>query len=327
MADQLTLIVGPEQLLVERALAKALRAVRSADAEVSTVDATWDDAAAAFAQAASPTLFGDGSVVVVTNLDAADDALAETILATVERPDVWIIALHPGGMKGKRLLDSLRKAGATQVDCPTIKKGRAMMDYLAKEVASHKRSVTSDALPALIDALGADIAMLTAAVDQLVSDIEHDPITAEDVRTTFGGVAEVAGWTIADRVWERNAVQALTDLRWSMQATDRARLGPSTIAALTRGLRTMVLVGTSPPGASDADVARDVGVPPWQVKALRRQWSTWSGDRRRIARAVVELAESDGAMKGGVAAGSALDAEQKMFALERLVLDLGGRRA
>lgn len=326
MADSPWLIYGPEQLLVDRAIAKALKQIRSEvpDLQITTIDASDDDAAAQFTQAASPTLFGDGICVIVTNADSADESLAAVLIETAERADPWLIVVHPGGVKGKRMLEALRSAGATQIDCPAIKKGRPMLDYLAREIAAHKRRVTPDALPALVEALGPDVAMLSAAIDQLVSDIDHDPITVDDVRSTFGGVAEVAGWTIADRVWERNIVEALTDLRWSMQSTDGARLGPSTIAALSRGLRSMVMVGMSPPGASDADVAREVGVPPWQVKNLRRQWSTWSGDRRRVARAIVDLAESDGAMKGGVSV--ALDAQQKLFALERLVVQLAGPR-
>ncbi len=331
MADRVTLIVGPEQVLVDRARNATLRSLRAEfpDLQETTVYAAEADAAQAFAQAAAPTLFGDAVVVEVHGLDSADDELGAAILEVAQQTDshVSLIAVHPGGMKGKRLLDGLRAAGAVQIDCAAIKKGRAMMDYLTKEIASRKRSVTSDALPALIDALGIDISMLTAAIDQLTSDIDHDPITAADVRSTFGGMAEVAGWTIADRVWERKATEALTDLRWSMQSTDGGRLGPSTVAALARGLRNMVLVGTSTPGASDADVAKEAGVQPWQVKGLRRQWSSWSGDRRRVARAIVALAEADGAAKGGVEVGSALDPEQKLFALEQLVVTLAARKS
>lgn len=331
MVDRVTLIVGPEQVLVDRARHTALRSIRSQvpALQETTVRAEDADAMEAFAQAAAPTLFGDAVVVEVQGLDGADDDFGAAILQVAQRDEseVWLILIHPGGVKGKRLLDGLRAAGAAQVDCPAIKKGRATMDYLAREISSRKRSVTSDALPALVEALGADISMLTAAIDQLISDIDHDPITAADVRSTFGGMAEIAGWTISDRVWERKAAEALTDLRWSMQSTDGARLGPSTVAALARGLRNMVLVGTSTPGTSDADVAREVGVQPWQVKNLRRHWSSWSGDRRRVARAIVDLAEADGAAKGGVEEGTALDPEQKLFALEQLVVRLAARKS
>jgi len=329
-APHLTLVIGPETLLVDRAISSTLASIRasSPDAQVTTFSGDDPEAAAKVVQAASPTLFGDAVVIVLHSIDGLDDDGAAAIRAVIGDldPQVWLIATHPGGNKGKALLDAMRTAGAHQIDAPAIKKGRAMMDYLSKEVAAKKRTTTSDALQTLVDAIGPDIRMLTAALDQLMSDIEHDPITATDVRTTFGGMAEIAGWTIADRVWERKTAAALTDLRWSMQTTDGARLGPSTVAALARGLRNMVLVGTSAPGASDADVAKEVGIQPWLVKGLRRQWSSWSGDRRRVARAIVHLAEADGAMKGGVLVGSSLDPEQKMLELERLVMELSARK-
>jgi DNA polymerase-3 subunit delta len=81
----------------------------------------------------------------------------------------------------------------------------------------------------------------------------------------------------------------------------------------------MILVGGSAPGASDNDVAREAGLPPWKVKTLRRQWSRWSGDQRKLASLVVALADADPAMKGGITIGSALDPEQKLFELEKLV--------
>jgi hypothetical protein len=52
---------------------------------------------------------------------------------------------------------------------------------------------------------------------------------------------------------------------------------------------------------------------------LRNQWSRWSGDQRRLASMIVALSQADPAMKGGVAIGSALDPEQKLFELEKLI--------
>jgi DNA polymerase III subunit delta len=327
---QLTLITGAEAFLVERALATTTRGIRRQhpDLQITVIDAAHDDVPQELMQASSPNLFGDASCVIVHNIDQLDDdadGAFRSLIASM--PDeVWLIATHPGGVKGKARLDAMRAAGADVIEAPVVKKGRKMLDFLTKEVTRHKRKATNDALQALVDAIGPDIRMLAGAVDQLLADVEHDPITADDVRDAYAGVAEIAGWTISDRVWERNAQGALTDVRRSLLTSDGGRLGPSTVGALARGLRNVVLVGSSPPGAADGDVARDVGVQPWQVATLRRQWSGWNADRRRIAQAIVSLAEADGAMKGGVLAGSSLDPEQKAFALEQLVASLSARQ-
>lgn len=324
----LTLIVGSESFLVERAITQAKTVLKRShpDLQITIVDGDDESVAQALAQAASPNLFGDATLVILQDIDQLDDdgdaALRSMIAAMPE--EVWLIATHPGGVKGKARLEALRSAGAHEVDAAVLKKSK-IPTFLAKEVARHKRKATSDALQALVDAIGLDIRMLVAAIDQLASDVTHDPITADDVRETFAGMAEIAGWTISDRVWDRNAQAALTDLRWSMNTADGSRLGSPTVAALARGLRNVVLVGTSAPGASDGDVARDAGIQPWQIPSLRRQWAKWSGDRRRAAHAIVVLADADAAMKGGVGVGPALDREQKAFELERLVVNLAAR--
>ena len=120
-------------------------------------------------------------------------------------------------------------------------------------------------------------------------------------------------------VWDKRYAEAFTSLRQAMLTADSGRVGVTTVSSIASGLRTLVRVGGMPPGASEADIAREAGVPPWKIKILRRQWSRWSGDQRKLAASVVALADADGAMKGGVREGSSLDAEQKLLALEILV--------
>ena len=126
---------------------------------------------------------------------------------------------------------------------------------------------------ALYESIGHDLGLLSGAVSQLVSDVEANPIEMDDVRDYFAGVADVSGFTIADAVWERHYVEALRSLRLSMLSTDQGRVGPATISALANGLRSLVRVGGMPPGASQDVVAKEAGVPPWKVEALRRQWA------------------------------------------------------
>jgi DNA polymerase-3 subunit delta len=322
-APRITLIVGSEQLLVDRAILRVSAAARSADPAVQrTVISSGSDAAAfEVGEATAPNLFGDGGVVVVTGIDGADDALAKTLREVIaDLPDnVYLVLTHPGGVKGKALLDALKASGAEVVDCQPVKKGKATMEFLSREFAAHKRKVTSPALAALYESVGHDLGLLAGAVSQLVSDVDANPVEVDDVHDYFAGVADVSGFTIADAVWDRKQVEALRTMRQAMLTSDAGRVGPMTVSSLASGLRSLVRVGGMPPGASQALVAKEAGVPPWKVEALRRQWSKWSGDQRRLAAAVVALADADGAMKGGVLEGSSLDPEQKLLALERLV--------
>ena len=326
---RITIAFGAEGALVDAAVSDTVKAIRAEepDAQKVTVVASSEDGGAAIRDAGAPTLFGDSTILLITGADGASDEVGEALreLITLESENVWLIVTHPGVVKGKNLMDTLRKAGAVQIECAALKKGQATLDYLARIAASQKRSIDPDALTALYDAIGQDLRLLSAAVSQLMSDVETNPITAEDVRSYFGGVAEVSGFAISDAVWERRSVDAFRSLRWAMQSSDNVAV--ATVLALASGLRGIVRVAGVGAGASENEAAREAGVPPWKVKTLRRQWSGWSGDQRRLAAAAVALADADGSLKGGVLEGSSLDPEQKRLALERLIIHTSGRGA
>lgn len=320
MTARITLAYGNEPLFVSRAVTSTLAAIRKAEPNVQRVDvgASEERAAGIIAEAAAPTLFGDATVLVVSGVDSATDEVDAALrqLADDSPDTVWLIATHPGGIKGKNLMDHLRKAGAEQVDCAAPKRRDDTLAFLNREFSTHKRAITPAALAVLQDSIGGDLSMLAAAISQLCSDVEANPIDVDEVSAYFSGVAEVSSFSIADSVWDRRSVDALRSLRYAMQNGDDG----GAVVALAMGLRALVRVASYGPGVAEATVAKEAGVPPWKVKTLRRQWAQWSGDQRRLAAAAVALAEADAAMKGGVGDGGALDPEQKRYALEQLVV-------
>ena len=320
---RITLAIGAEELLVSRAVLGVSTAARVGDPTVqrSVIEASDEAAVLDFREATAPNLFGDGGVVVVNGIDDADDRMADVVREVItDLPEaVFLVFTHPGGVKGKSLLDAIKAAGAVVVDCQTVKRGSSTMDFLTREFASHKRKATGAAIAALYESVGQDLGLLAAGVSQLCSDVDANPIDVGDVHHYVAGVADIAGFTIADAVWERRYADAMKSLRLSMLTSDAGRVGPVTVTALAMGLRTLVRVGGMPLGTPQAVVAKEAGTPPWKVDALRRQWAKWSGDQRRLAVAVVALADADGAVKGGVLEGSSLVDEQKLLALEILV--------
>jgi len=327
-AARITLAIGNEPLFIDRAIAAVSKAARAADPQTQRFDISASDESGGLAlrEASAPTLFGDSSLVVVAGVDGASDEVDAALRELVgEFPEhVWLVVTHPGGVKGKNLLDALRAGGAVQVDCAAPKKRAEALDFLAREFASHKRTITREALETLYESIGNDIRMLAAAASQLSTDVIAEPIALDDVTAYFEGVAEVSGFTIADAVWDRRSADAVRLLRQAMLNSDSVAV--PTVSALAMGLRQIVRVAGMGPGTSEVDVAREAGVPPWKVKTLRRQWSGWSGDQRRLAAAAVALADADGAVKGGVGAGASLDPEQKLLELERLVMLTAARR-
>ena len=326
---RITLIRGGETALADRATAVAVDAIRkqSPGADRTVLDASADDVADALRYSCAPTLFGDDVIVQVTNLQSGDDSFAAALAEVLaDQPDhVYLIVLHDGTAGGKKLLEALREAGAQEVECKAVKKGKPAIEVLTKEFTRHRRHATADAVHVLYEAVGHDLPMLFAAVSQLVADVPDDPITEDHVRDYFAGVADVAGWKIAEQVWQRRPSGALESVRYAVASGNENSVGLTSVLALASALRDIIRVGGMGPGASDADVAREVGLAPWQVSKVRAQWSRWSGDQRRLAASLVDLADAEAMMKGGLKPGQSLDVEQKLYALERLVVESSAR--
>lgn len=324
---RLTLILGDEHLLVSRAIDEVMATARVDDPNATKVviDLASAEAAMHFASAVQPNLFGEANVVVLENLDKIDDdALAVLTELLGDIPEnVTLVAHHPGGVGGKAVLKLLREAGPEEITCTEVRKGKAVTEFMAKEFASRKRKVTADAVDAVYESVGHDMGMLVAAISQLCADVEADPIGLEDVRRYFMGAADVSGFTIADSLWARKPTEALTGLRQSLASGDRSDV--ATVTAMAMGLRSMIRLAGAPRGAADAELARTVGAPPWKIKAIRSQLQRWRP--AQLAGAVLRLAAADAAVKGGLRRGESLDPEQKLFAVERLVVEISARES
>ena len=328
----LTLLVGTERFLLNRATRRVLAAARRVDPAVERRDVDAEDpgAVGALQSALSPSLFGESAVVVVSGLADAPEAVSETLAAGLSdlAENTWVVVEHPGS-RGKRTLEQLRQlrpaGGVAEVACAEVKKGRATRELLEAEARSLGGRLTTDGADALVLALGSDIALLVGALEQLVADNPEETIDSTVVSTTFAGVAEVSGFQLADAVWEGHALQALHRLRWGLAS--QTLTGVGAVGSLASGLRSMVRVGGTPRGMSEADVAQAAGVPAFKVRALRSALHNW--EPAQLADAVVALAAVDAQAKGGLRPGESLEPGQKIHALEAFIMrttGLGERR-
>lgn len=324
---RLTLLIGSEQFLISRAVARVVAAARRVDAAVERrdVDAEEPGAVGELQAALSPSLFGESAVVVVRGVADSPDRLLDVLLAGLGdlAEGTWVVAQH-AGTRNRRALDQLRAApvagGVAEVACAEVKRGRATRELLEAEARTAGRHLTGDGADALVLALGADIALLVGALEQLMADNPEDPIDAAVVTSTFAGVAEVSGFQLSDAVWEGRGLLALQRLRWGLASQTMS--GAGAVGALAAGLRAMVRVGGAPRGMSEADVARMAGVPPFKVRQLRQAARSWDADR--LAEAVVGLAAVDARVKGGLRPGESLDPAQKVQALEAYLVSTAG---
>ncbi len=309
-----TVIVGEEELLVERAVSAAVALAAAAGAAALADDggtgADVHDVAAAgltvgeLSGLTAPSLFGGGSVVVVRSAqDAAKDLSAALVrLATSPGPEVFLIVTHSGGAKNKTLLADLLKAGTKRMDCPSIKRFGDRMDFLRGEFRLQGRKADDAGLRALLDAVGTDLRELAAACSQLSADTTG-VINQSVVARYYQGRAEATGFSVADRACEGNLAAALEQLRWALATGTSPVLISS---ALAQGLRTLGLVGSVGRGLSPNALAAELGMPSWRIDRARQQLSGWTS--AGLAKAHTAVAEADVQVKGeGASAGYALE--------------------
>lgn len=307
-------MVGPEELLVDRAVSAVLSAVRLADA-----DANVRDLPAAGLEPgtvtglASPSLFGERQVIVVRGLhDAADEMITELeLLVEAADPDVVLVLVHRGGPRGKRLLDAARRAGADEVACREVKFDNDKIAFVRAEISGAGRQVTAEAARALVEAVGSDLRELASACNQLVEDTDGR-IDEQMVERYHGGRVETSGFKVADRALEGRADEALGMLRHALSTGAAPVLVTS---ALAMGLRNVARVSTRRGGRA-ADVARELGLAPFMVDKARRQLGGWGPEG--LSRAILAVASADAEVKGAEA--------DPVYALERAVVAIARAR-
>ncbi|AYY14099.1 DNA polymerase III subunit delta [Actinobacteria bacterium YIM 96077] len=293
-----TLVVGPETLLAERAVAAVVRAARRAqpDADVSEVTGS-EMTAGGLAEHTSPSLFATARVLVIHDVQNVPDAVGDALVAFAHEPvdDMYLVLVHPGGVKAKKLLERLRKAGVHEVKAERLTKADDQVSFVRSEVHHAGGRIDEAAARQLVEAVGGDLRTLASAASQLASDAPSGVVDQQLVGTYFEGRADVKGWVVADRAVEGKTGAAIEELRWALQTgTDPVLV----IGALATALRTLARLSGAPRGVRDADLARDLGVPPWKIRILRGQLRGWTP--AGLARAIRAVASADLAVKGGV---------------------------
>ena len=285
----LVLIKGKEGLLIDRAMA-ALRAqayeqdpnLERSDVQASNYQAGHLDVLT------SPSLFGEARLILIPELEQMTGALADDLLAYLSSPapDVWIIAIHPGGnAAGKKVVEAIAKAGFPVISAEEIKNDRDKLELIKEEVRSAHRRMNADAMQAIVDALGSDLRSMMAAVNQLLTDVEGN-VTVEDVRRYHAGRIEASGFDVADAVIAGDAARALTLLRHAFATGVE---GIPIVAAIAMKIRAMAKVSASGTG-------KGLGMAPWQIDRARRELRGWSDPS--LAGAIKALALADEELKG-----------------------------
>ena len=316
------LVLGDEELLVERAVADVLRSARKRagtepgdllggqDVPVSRMRA-GDVSTYELTELLSPSLFADERVVVLESAaEAGKDAAALIASTAADIPaGTILVVVHSGGGRAKALANELQSLGAHVHPCARITKAGERADFVRKEFRALRVKVDEETVTAMLDAVGSDLRELASACSQLVADTAGD-VDAAAVRRYHSGKAEVKGFDIADKAVTGDVAGATEALRWAMMRGE-----PLVVLADALAEAVHTIGRVRPLSGDPYRLAAQLGMPPWRVQKAQKQARRWSGDT--VATAMRVVAALNANVKGAVA-----DADYALESAVRQVAEL-----
>ena len=316
-----TLVVGGDAYLNELNARNVREKVQKSapDAEIIELDASTADQYA-FDEAVGPSLFGDGTIVIVNNLQQADESLVDAIENFCKQAQnnennfdesslSWVIARHEGGLKGKSIITRLTKAGANTITVPDLKKDDAKLNFVMSIFERHNRSVEPQAAQRLVSVLGSKTGELAALCSQLCFDYDDNPITLDIVDRYLIADPQVTGFFVVDKAVAGHAGSAVLAARTAIaQGVDAIAL----IGALAAKVRVIALAMAIRNGTISSAEAK---VNPWALKMAMRQLAGWNS--AGVSKCLQSLAWADEQCKGG--------SSDANYALEKCIMLIAAR--
>lgn len=319
-----TLVVGGDAYLNELNARNVREKVQKSapDAEIIELDASTADQYA-FDEAVGPSLFGDGTIVIINNLQQADESLVDAIENFckqtqnsensennfVDSSATWVIARHEGGLKGKSIITRLTKAGANTITVPDLKKDDAKLNFVMSIFERHNRSVEPQAAQRLVSVLGSKTGELAALCSQLCFDYDDNPITLDIVDRYLIADPQVTGFFVADKAVAGHAGSAVLAARTAIaQGVDAIAL----IGALAAKVCVIALAMAIRNGTISSAEAK---VNPWALKMAMRQLAGWNS--AGVSKCLQSLAWADEQCKGG--------SSDANYALEKCIMLIASR--
>ena len=305
----ITLIQGGEELLADRAISEAVAGSNGAtpthlSAETLELGQITD--------ALAPSLFGDARLIVIKGIQDLAAELGDEIANYLEDPDegVHLILWHKGGVKGKALVEKIKKIKPNLIAADVIKKESDKADFVRSEFLRLGRKITGEGVQAIVDALGSDMRELSSVCSQLSADVVGTAAISEsDVAKFQQGRVETTGFDVADAVLEGKTDLALVTLRQALESgVDPVMI----ISALAGSLRAVAKVSGVNRSVKSFELAGPLGLSPWQIDKARRQLAGWTPGT--LSGAVIALSQADADIKGA--------ASDPIYALERAVIAL-----
>jgi DNA polymerase-3 subunit delta len=309
------LILGSEEALADRALTRISAQLKEEKAEVTTISAA-DAIVGDISDALAPSLFSERRALIIKDLQDLPEESRDEITRYLPEPDATttVVFIHKGGVKGKALLDAIKKVKPEIIACEPLKKDAEKEQFVKELFLDSGRKASPGAVAALVGALGGDMRELQQAVSQIALDAPAGVIDEKYIDEFHQGRVETTGFDVADATLDGNLPTALISLRSAIETGTDPVMVTSAIAS---ALRSLAKVSGSATGAKSFELAGQLGMAPWQIDKARRQLQGWTP--RALSKAVQAIALADAQVKGA--------ATDPIYALEKALATITAARA
>ena len=229
-------------------------------------------------------------------------------------PTLTLVLVHKGGVKGKALLDQIKKAKPELIACDPLKKESEKEEFVKNLFLDLGRKASPAAISALVNATGTDLRELSASVSQLATDSPAGVIDESHVNKYHQGKIETTGFDVADKVMDGNFAESLLTLRHALTTGTDPVMITSAIASSLRGI---AKVSGTNRAQKSFELAGELGMAPWQIDKARRQLNGWNANT--LTAAVEAIAKCDAQVKGG--------SSDPIYALEQALSRICAARA
>ena len=301
------LILGSEGALSDRAINKLTAQLKENNCEITNLFA-GETIVGDIADALAPSLFSERRALILRDLQDLPEDNREEIVRYLASPDetMTVVFVHKGGVKGKAVLDAIKKVKPEIIACEPLKKEAEKEGFVKELFLDIGRKASPGAVTALVGALGSDMRELQAAVSQIAADAPAGVIDEVMIDKFHQGRIETTGFDVADATLDGNLSGALIALRSAVETgTDPVMI----TSAIASALRSLAKVSGANRGVKSFELAGQLGMAPWQIDKARRQLHRWSPGA--IADAVGFIATADAEVKGA--------ASDPIYALEKAV--------
>ena len=303
------LLAGSDRSKIRLALIR-LKA-RFEGAQTITADAASGEEAVAELNALGLFGGGGGRLVIVEGVERwkAEDAeaVAAYLAAPVEGAVLALVAEEP--LKGSKLPDVVGKTG--QVLTYEAPKPRDLPAWVQARFREHGSSVDREAVRALVEIVGDDVAALSSEVDKIAVWAGEEPVGRREVELLAVPAQEATAWAVTDAWGARDLPRALAACQADLEHGDDPFLVAVRLAAqvgLVRAARAL-----SDEGLNARDIARRLRRHEFRVRKALGHADNYSRDE--LDAAVVRLAELDAALKGSSRLAGELELERALIEL------------